>query len=700
MASKGIISGATVTAYCGGQKASPQVVIGTATTDANGNYSITPTATCALPVEVVLTPKAGATMLDEATGLPVTLPSTFTMRAYIANPGTTISTNITPFTDMAATAVNNSSSAPSAANVGAAINAVVKSVLGGDDLLYNAKPVKPADANSSTDPEVKKLSALLTAISAHANSLLITNAAGATDTGSATLLALKELEDSARTTITVSSTGASVTAATGSLLAPADIMNHDITDAGFTTYNANPDAEKIATSAPILTVYTGPITATTPGITTATKLFTSLRSNLVLLSNSGKTGFIDTQVSAIRTGGFNGMGRTITGIDQFGYMASTARDLLRNPGISMQMSKGGYCTVSSPALVSCSWGMNSSVDVSGNFVTLIHQTTFNPTAAATPGTSYDWSDQLQTTTYNPSNPFATTTPTASNSFTGTVTTSSGSASNFIAFNGNVAGLDSTADHSNISLTGTETTVGSNKVLALTGGVNNYDASNVSQLALTFGAGSQIVAIPGTATTSAQPVSANIIITAASPSYQFDGKLTIPSFVQDTSQTSQLPGSLTFTGSITNLTNATVGKFMTGTMSETTTLTGYNATLPISSTNFKKLNFVFAGSVINGTVTPATTYTVGLNVDETVYAQRGLSFTYTDPSGNAVTVSTTIQNGSTPTTLTASSGGVTVIFTKGSGGQVFAGDPTNAANLIGTISANTVNFTDGSFISLM
>lgn len=704
IASKGIISGATVTAYCGGSKANPQVVMGTATTDANGNYSITPSSTCSLPVEVVVKPKAGATMLDEATGVTVPLPSNFTMSAYIANPGTTSTANITPFTNMAASVINNSSTTPNATNVGAAINAVIASALGGDDQLYNAKPLTPAAAANGTVEE-KKLSALLTAISAHANSLVITSASGATDTATATLLALQELDTAAQSTISIGSNGSATINAVAPGSAPADILNHDVSDAQSTTYDPNTEAESIAASAPVLTAPpAGTITATSPGIAAAKTLFTNLRTNLVLLSNSTKTGFVDTEVSAMRTGGFQGLGRTVNGVEAFVTAASHASYLLQNAsslaytnGVAYYSSKGGdVCSIAqvSPNQVSCNWGgmFNATTGVFA-----IHQTTFTPVS-----TGLNWSDQLQTSSLSTG---ASPTPTGS-VYTGTATSSGNiNASNLVlGFNGTVAGMDLTATSSKINnLTGTESTSGTNTILALTGNMVNLDSTNTSQLTLSFGNGSQLVGTTPTSTAASQPVSANIVVNAVSPAYSFNGTLAMTNFVHDLSGTYSEPGSITFTGSITDATNP-ASPFITGTLKETTNLAantatgylGYNRQLNISASNYPQHTFDFAGSLVNFTVTPNMTYTVNLTVDETMWAQRGIAFTYTDPSNNTVQIS---QNGTTPTTLTATSNGVTVVYTKGSGGAVYSGDPTVPTNQIGVISPKVVNFDDGSVISL-
>ena len=686
IASKGIISGATVTAYCGGSKAN--VVIGTATTDTNGNYSITPSTTCSLPVEVVLTPKAGATMFDEATNQPVPLPASFKMRAYIANPSTTLTTNITPFSDMAASVIDASSTSPNAANVDAAINAVIAAALGGDDQLYNAKPMKPTDAAASDDTEVKKLSALLTAISAHANSLVL--AKSSTDTGTATLLALEELDKAATSTITISADNASIINPPSGILSPADILNQDITDAQNSTDDPNMEAETIASSAPTLVVPPpGIVIATTPGIASAKTLFTNLRTNLVLLSNSTKTGFVDNEVSSMKTSSFQGLGRTVNNVDAFGSAASHASYLLQNAstltytnGLAYYNSKGSSCSIAYGASqVSCNWGGMYNA-TTGAFA--IHQTIF--TLASTG--SLNWSDQLQN---------ASGVPTGS-TYPGTVTSSGTNGTNAVlTFNGTVAGLDLTAVSSQINnLSGMESISGANTILALTGNVVNYDGSNNALLTLSFRAGSQIVGTTPTATAPSQPVSANIAVNAVTPAYSFAGMLTITNFVHDISGQYVKPGSVTFTGSITDLIHNATSPFITGKLTETTDLSAFDGTQPLSPTNFPKHTFGFAGTLVNFYASPVMTYTVNLTDDETVYGQRGLTFTYTDPNNNSVTIS---QNGYAPTTITATSNGVTVVYIKGTGGKVFSGDPTVPENQIGTISPKVVSFDDGSFFSL-
>jgi hypothetical protein len=172
VASKGLMVGAKVTAYCG---VSPTTPIGTATTDTNGSYALTLTQACATPIEVVVSAVSGTTMLDETSPTPVTLPAGFAMRAFVpASSGGTISQPITPLTDMAAALVETAVAANtplSPAVVGNANSAIISTVLGGNAALFSAVPLAPSHyADSSTTSEQKQLITLLSSISAAAQS--------------------------------------------------------------------------------------------------------------------------------------------------------------------------------------------------------------------------------------------------------------------------------------------------------------------------------------------------------------------------------------------------------------------------------------------------------------------------------------------------------------------------------------------------
>ncbi len=720
VAAKGIISGATVTAYCGGINANPQVILGTATTQADGSYSITYASTCNSPVEVVLTnpnPGPGVTMYNEATGKTIQLPANFSLSAYIANPGSTITTPITPFTDMAAQVLDKNKTVPTATNVNSAINAIIKTALGGDAQLYSLKPMNPVDALKG-NTEDKKLSTLLTAIATRAQTL-----------GGNVIAALDELRNSATSSISIGQNGdAQLTTPGAGASSPAAVLNQDITDAQ--TYEQNNQLgdsnaktlvqnEGDSVTQTTTTITPGVIGPTTSGITAANALFTSLRTNLILLSNSGKTGLFDTQVSAVKTD-FHGLKGTEKNFSDFLHTASTAKYLLKNAATltySMivdpnnptgpqvmafqSVGKGGMCTIyqTNQSQVSCTWGGQAPAMVGGNMVFSMHQTTFSP--GATPGV-FDWSDVLQTTTFSMAAP-----PTTVSGTTQTGTITNPSSANTISLSGNLGALDPAADHSSINITATETlnadSAGHTR-LDLTGTLSNQDANNNKLLTLALNTGTNILAIPGTLSTNAQPYSANIVGTATTPNYQFDGTLAMSGFAQDLSGKYVTPASSSFTGSITGMgAQASVGKFMSGTLTESDNISNYDATKPVSASNYKSLTFNFNGNIVVNNVSPAMTYTLGFTLDETVFGQRAITFTYTDPSNNTITVR---RDGATPNTLTATSGGVngiSVVLTQNGAsysGSVYSGDSSNPANLIGNISGKTVDFNDGSFITLM
>jgi hypothetical protein len=87
-----------------------------------------------------------------------------------------------------------------------------------------------------------------------------------------------------------------------------------------------------------------------------------------------------------------------------------------------------------------------------------------------------------------------------------------------------------------------------------------------------------------------------------------------------------------------------------------------------------------------------TFTGNNNVDN----QKVGSFTYTAPNSTTVTASYNSANNN----VTATSGGVTAIIGKDNNGNP-TGNVTlsNSTTVLGTISGNTVNFTDGSFMSM-
>lgn len=314
VAAKGILKNARVTAFCGNSEAAADKLADT-TTDTAGAYSLKWTLNCTKPLRLIVALAAGTTIADEATGKDVTPPAGFTLRALVADPSTTTTKNITPFTDMAVAVAGTASTPTAIAN---AELAIVNTVLGGDIGTYQAKPVAPTTAalvNASVDE--KKLATLLTVVSAYAQADP-TCGAKATD-GDKIQCATQTLATQAVATVTaVSDTGytvattvpaatpANMIAATltkitaGTIAVAADVSTDITSDASGTSAlltSAEDKVQTAATSGGTVTVAAG----SASGIQAARNLFNSLKTDLAALSNSNGNGYLDQQLNSMQT---------------------------------------------------------------------------------------------------------------------------------------------------------------------------------------------------------------------------------------------------------------------------------------------------------------------------------------------------------------------------------------------------------------
>lgn len=243
-----------------------------------------------------------------------------------------------------------------------------------------------------------------------------------------------------------------------------------------------------------------------------------------------------------------------------------------------------------------------------------------------------------------------------------------------------------------------------------------------------------LAVPNTATAVERKLamdqeSLTAVLQAKTARTQLDGTATASKLACDLSGFYCNPTSMSFTGSMTNLADAAVGKFATGTLSVTRDFAAYTdkapmqvgtapftytfmGQAPLSATNFIKDKGVFSGTVTNSTVTPAAVYRVTLNEDRTVYNQNTVSFIYIDSlnttvNGNAV-LNTAL--GAPPAqNFNVTSGAVIANLTRippalgapalsGLTGNVYVGAVAQP-NLIGTILGNRINYIDGTFSTL-
>ena len=144
---KGPVSGGTVTAYAVNSGAKG-AVLGTAFTDADGNYSIS-IGNYSGPVFLEIT---GGSYTDEATGTIISLPATagLGLQAVIDNvsAGSSVQHQITPLTTIAAVRAENMSGGLTPSNINAA-NQEIGTYFGGIDIVHT-KPMNPMGSGSSS----------------------------------------------------------------------------------------------------------------------------------------------------------------------------------------------------------------------------------------------------------------------------------------------------------------------------------------------------------------------------------------------------------------------------------------------------------------------------------------------------------------------------------------------------------------------
>ena len=338
---KGFLKSAKVTAYCGNSEASADQLAtgstGSGATDA-GKYSLKWTTACAKPVKLVVTGDASTTMADEATGSNVTPAAGFKLRALVADPSTTSTKHITPFTDMAAEIAGTLATKAAISN---AESAIVKNVLGGDINAYQAKPVAPtASAMATASADEKKLATLLTIVSAFAQDDATCKLE--TTDGARIKCATAAFAAQAKATVpTVSDTGYTVviTATPPATMLAATLTKMTAgTITGMTATDLSTDITSDASgSAAMLTSATSAMTtaasstggivvvdaAKDTGIQAARNLFNSVKTDLLALSDGNGNGFLDQKLSAAQADWTTNGHGSVTGL--MAYMKAFER---------------------------------------------------------------------------------------------------------------------------------------------------------------------------------------------------------------------------------------------------------------------------------------------------------------------------------------------------------------------------------------
>ena len=163
-AAKGLMANADVTVHAiNADGTIATTALASTSTDAQGRYTLSFSATQGLPYAVKVTANAATTHLDEVSGQAQALPAGFTMRALLAPASTgtvTTSASVTPFSEMAVAAAEAAPGGVTAANAAQAVTTVTQ-LLGFDPT--SVVPTSVDDANASADQQ--KLALMLTAVS-------------------------------------------------------------------------------------------------------------------------------------------------------------------------------------------------------------------------------------------------------------------------------------------------------------------------------------------------------------------------------------------------------------------------------------------------------------------------------------------------------------------------------------------------------
>lgn len=757
VAAKGLLIGATVNVYCGNASGS---TLFSGATGAAGDYSANWTTACSQPLLISIATNSTTTMISDITGLSSPAPLNFTLRAYAANSSTTVSQNVTPFTDMAAALTDtlSGSGVPTAAQVASAVTAIVNTVLNGQQGVFDATPLAPGAVTSSTSTSAQTLSALLTALMEQANAV-----------GGIKNL-MQNLNAQITQEVTISSAGAiTFNSNVGTpandpvalIQAGLTLASHDpgVTNAIIKTLVGNTSlvGNNCATTGCVVAVAINPITA-------ATALLNALRTELAadfstLGSNSNNSGFLQTQFAAIQrdastitnvsslyfesrssvqaTLDMVQLLNTINDISTAGALPTSYRydstgtvlnvsttNTFRNPTQPFNNTKdpftgnaatiyvshklGYLCFVASDALNAMWCNINttrngnynlaeySSSNTSGyqTYTVRVVAAAF-PTAGQSGNSTLTWSNLMWETAMPSTIPTGGTMPVGMTG-TGTFTLDANNNIPSASLNGYVFPMLASADVTSINanFTSTPTSTGKTQTAA---GTTVTTSNGTPVLTMTVANGST-----ATRDTNGNLLTFNVGVNASTTLFQYAGNLTATAAGLDASGTKHGISQALF-----NLSASTVGAsnpFFTGSLSAATSnWSTYNATLPISTTNYPQVTAALAGSIVDGS-SAATITTSATAVGGTYGKDVSLTIAY-HKNGNPVIAGTgkvVIDN------LDHIAAGTNAQFTNGPAainltynGSAISGNVTANTKVIGVINVGTnqIDFSDGSFISL-
>ncbi len=728
-------------------------VLGSTTTSATGGYSLAFDGSAGQPYVVRISAKAdgSTTHLDELLGNQP-LPNGFTLRALgvpASSGALSVSTTVTPFSELATAAATRAGGGITAANTAQALS-TLRQMLGFDPL---AAPAPSTAAGAA--PDAQRLAVMLTAVSRLAADGELGCATGSA--GDKTRCVTEALAAAASTGSMKLQTGATdVSAALGravSAVLADPALAGAVPSTSLSVAQANLACTGSACTAALVTD-----AATAQAIAASKQLFTEIRSDFAAMFSRGGLSATSGGAANVEAWKFNdamqGMQVPVDVLARDLGVLLTAADLYNDfmTGRSALNTRGG-APDSTDGSVPFNYPVGNAVACS------LYADTTNTVLATTPaqvvqigcralyyvafeaatGVRREWRHGF-TIVPGASGSFAYTTRARlrttpcvapactdfnvalqTDFYAGTLSTTldtRGSVTGFVV-DGRLPGAfvsGGTALYNGfheLQMQGTRTISGfKQETAAVTGTLKAYASGGALQGTLTLRSGSNLVSIPVTAA-GTQPgagapatqgtVSAGTLNLAwTTPAAEFDGTLALTDSVWDSSGSHFSPQRAELTGSLRTVSGGVASEFLRG--SFVATLAGYanhNATLPLSASNRYNESFSFTAAVAAPN-RPRLEFTVGASKTSEQPDVSSLQLQYRSVvNGTPRTVvgatATRDANGVATYGLTEASANLRMDWREADAtSSLFQG-----TKLIGTLNHGNgvLTFVDGSFISL-
>lgn len=723
-------------------------LIASGTVGTDGTSTITLPLNYTGPIVVEVLGGAGVTYYDEKDGSTPNFAAGQTLRAVMPSVKATV--GVTPLTNAAVAILETGGSLTGAtADSITVANSKVAVVFGLSDILLAPTPVDAATATGNTLNVAKledKYALVLAALAKTASGT--SNAAAVAD---ALALDLKDgmLDGKA---------GTGTNATTITSYTPTDPATGIAAQ-----YTAAATAFADATSVTVIASKPIVITPVVPTITVVTNqsdvslakaMFADLRTTATSLSNTTKTGFLDTKATSMSADLTTNVGpdmeKVISRIEALGYAAESLKGfnnsylgfltnfdpttgspaMARGKGsINSAMNGWGgmtYCWSANPAPISamsCIFaGSNSGVftgTTNGTFNGTLKMLKLDITQSGPNAYSYAatrvsmpvYSDSSTGYQWQPSGVLATASglPVGNGTYTGTVdgsgkfltATLTGTLPPSSTKTDPITGVSAATglDHFSITANRTALTTANSSHVTLVGTVSSDSLATpiTTNASFSFDAGTyidmqQTTALDFYGQTIDNLIAGKVIGTYKTAATQFTGTIDLGASVMDFKKMNHIITSITAKGTISDISTGGVGDILTGTIAMTeANAASFDASLPISSTNYHKQSSSFTGTV-QAPSRPLMTLVVAGNMTGFTTSSVTLNYSYGTVS---ITGNATVDSASLTNTLTLSNqDGIAVAITSASG--LITGAVSKSSNPVASFTSATgiISYVDG------